>query len=99
MSLDRVEGIKRFRVLEIMDLVMRINGTEPTGRVPERNKMTVFARFSGHVAAVSVEIYRTGWDLGSKPSVELRGHLGDDKEMEDIIAVLVKTLAEREKSS
>ena len=99
MSLERVESIRRFRVLEIMDMVMRINGTTPTHRELTGNKPTAFMNFNGHTATVRITINANGWQANEYPDIELDGHLDDDKEMEEIIATLLKILAEKEKSS
>ncbi len=99
MSLDRVESIRRFRVLEIMEMVLKINGTTPTNREMTGNKTTVFAEFSGHIAEVEVHIHTNGWSAGERPDIRMRAYLDDDEKMEGIITTLLKFLAEKEKSS
>lgn len=51
-------------VKQIFNLALAINPNvtmqDTTGKKP-----TVFVRFSGHVAAVDVEIYLNGWDSGA----------------------------------
>ena len=52
-------------VKQIFNLALAINPNvtkqDTTGKKP-----TVFVRFSGHVAAVNVEIYLNGWDSGAR---------------------------------
>ena len=51
-------------VNQIFALALAINPND-TRQGKTGNKPTVFVRFSGHVAAVDVDIYPNGWDSGA----------------------------------
>ena len=51
-------------VKQIFALALAINPND-TKQDTTGNKPTVFVKFSGHVAAVDVEIYLNGWDSGA----------------------------------
>lgn len=51
-------------VKQIFNLALAINPND-TKQGKTGKKPTVFVRFSGHVAAVDVEIYLNGWDSGA----------------------------------
>ena len=51
-------------VKQIFNLALAVNPND-TAQDTTGNKPTVFVRFSGHVAAVCVDIYLNGWDSGA----------------------------------
>ena len=51
-------------VKQIFNLALAVNPNDTT-QDKTGNKPTVFVKFSGHVAAVDVEIYLNGWDSGA----------------------------------
>ena len=51
-------------VKQIFNLALAVNPNDTT-QDKTGNKPTVFVRFSGHVAAVYVDIYLNGWDSGA----------------------------------
>ena len=51
-------------VKQIFHLALAINPND-TNQDTTGKKPTVFVRFSGHVAAVDVDIYPNGWDSGA----------------------------------
>jgi len=53
----------RKQLHELLDLVLDINGPEPTDKT--NGKPTVFFRFSGHVMETEVEVFEDGWWPGS----------------------------------
>ncbi len=93
--MTREESIRHFRVLEIVDLVMKINGTEASrGEEP-----TVFFGFSGHVGEIYVDIYENGWKRDEYPTWKKRAYLNKPEELEEIANHLIDVLQKKEKSS
>ena len=83
------ESIKRFRALEIMELVLKINGAGSA----DKNGPCAYAEFYGHTGMLYVSIYEKGWVLGSKhPDISQEAHLDNDEEMETILCTLLKVL-------
>lgn len=83
------ESIKRFRALEIMELVLKINGAGSAGK----NGPCAFAEFYGHTGTLSVSIYEKGWVPGTKyPDIRQEAHLDNDEEMEIVLCTLLKVL-------
>ena len=99
MSLERVERIRRFRVLEIMEYAMKINGTTPEAREAAGTKEQVYVEFAGPICKVRVRVYFDGWYGDAVPGITMEGYLDDDEEMENILTTLLKILAQKEKSS
>lgn len=93
--MDRNESIRKFRALEVMDLIFRINGTTPTR--DHENKVSVFLTFGGHIGRIRIQIYADGWSALCDPDIEMEGALEDDKDMEVIITTLLEVLAQKEK--
>ena len=83
------ESIKRFRALEIMELVLKINGAGSA----DKNGPCVFVEFYGHTGTLSVSIHENGWVSGTQyPDIRLDAHLDNDKEMETVLCTLLKVL-------
>lgn len=51
---------------ELLDIVLLCNGMESRQRSNTGMMPTMFLKFSGHVAAVTVDLYRNGWNNGGE---------------------------------
>ncbi len=90
---------KMKKVNEILQLCFEINGLEARKQSITGEKPTMFFEFSGHVALLKIQIYKTGWyayekmKKYAKPDIQLEIYLSDPYEkikeyMEECIAYL-----------
>ena len=96
MSLEREESIRRFRVLEIVDLTMKVNSIEGT------DAPKAFTRLFGHTDEIDVCVYESGWKVGENPTWRRIVYLdqpGEMEKLEEIADYLIKTLSLKEKNS
>ena len=83
------ESIKRFRALEIMELILKINGAGSA----DKNGPCVFVEFYGHTGRLNVRVYEKGWNRDCKgPDIRQEAFLDNDEEMETILCTLLKVL-------
>lgn len=99
-ELKRENSIRRFRILEVMDLVLKIN------EFAEEKKPTVSLNFAGQQCGYEEEIlagmvmvtyYEHGWTSEGKPDMEKHVSMDCEEDVEDLIEALLKILAEKEK--
>ena len=99
-DLKRENSIRRFRILEVMDLVLKIN------EFAEEKKPTLLLNFIGQqcgheeeilAGMVMVTYYEHGWTRDGKPDMEKRASMDCEEAVEDLIEALFKILAEKEK--
>lgn len=57
----KIEKRRRQQICEALDLCLQINGIQKSKRELTRDHPTVFLNFSGHVALVEAQVYRSGW--------------------------------------
>lgn len=95
--MNREDDIRKFRVLEIVDLALRINGLEGTYEGSNSGRITVFVKLSGHVGTMDVDVFENGWDYNSYPDIKMVARLDNDRELEFIADTLLKVLAQKEK--
>lgn len=57
----KVEKMRRKNVHEVLEMVLKINGTHPRRRELTDDKPTAFFSFSGHTASIDVSVNENGW--------------------------------------
>ena len=57
----KIEKRRRQQICEALDLCLQINGIQTSKRELTEDHPTVFLNFSGHVALVEAQVYRSGW--------------------------------------
>ena len=57
----KIEKRRREQICEVLDLCLQINGIQKSKRELTGDHPTVFLNFSGHVALVEAQVYRSGW--------------------------------------
>lgn len=55
---------QRQQIHRLLDVVLDCNGLEERKQYRTGNLPTMFFRFSGHVAAVTMELHKNGWKQG-----------------------------------
>ena len=98
-DLKRENSIRRFRILEVMDLVLKIN------EFAREKKATVLLNFIGQqcgeeeilAGMVMVTYYENGWTREGKPDMRKSASMDCEEDVEDLIEALLKILAEKEK--
>lgn len=81
----KIKRLQRRQLHKILDLVLNINGVQPSNRY---GHPTAFFSFSGHTGGVWVQIFRTGWTPGiGNPDVSVYRYLecGSLSELEEIL--------------
>lgn len=58
----KFEKRRREKILQVLDLVLQVNGLDQRKRESTGNLPTAFFGFSGHVASVAIEVLPEGWD-------------------------------------
>lgn len=96
----RENSIRRFRILEVMDLVLKIN------ELNECKDPIVHVSFSGQYcicgketipAMIKVAYYEHGWICNAVPDMEKWVYMDCEEDVENLIEALLKILAEKEK--
>ena len=68
----RIEEIK-----EIIDICMKVNGTEVRTKEETGELPTVFFSFSGHIACMYVDVHEHGWESGESATKEFVFRTGE----------------------
>lgn len=84
-----MNNTRKFRALELMDLALKINGTEAN-----EHGTCVFFNFSGHVGLITVRVYKDGWTRENEP-MTMDAYVDNDREMEAIFLMLLQILNEK----
>lgn len=71
----KAEKRKRKQIHELLDLVLDINGLEKRKQSVTGNLPTAFIHYSGHVAAISVEIHSCGWRIDGVPDKKVSAYI------------------------
>lgn len=92
MKFDEAENRKKLH--ELFDIVMDYNGFTERKRSVSGMKPTFFFRFSGHVAAVSIDLFRNGWnDTSERQTDREEFWVAFDKPIQDELIEKIRVAA------
>lgn len=81
------EAKQREQIHRLLDVVLDCNGLEERSQSKTGNLPTMFFRFSGHVAAVMMELHKNGWKADEAEDRYWWINLNNDITNEEVEAV------------
>lgn len=90
----KAEKRKREQIHRLLDLALDINGLGMRKQNVTGNLPTAFIHYSGHVAAISVEIHSCGWRIDDAPDKKVSAYIDKAGELERAVRQLKEIKAE-----
>lgn len=90
----KAEKRNREQIHRLLELALDINGLEKRKQSVTGDLPTAFFVFSGHVAAISVEIHSCGWRIDDAPDKKVSAYIDKVGELERAVHQLEEIKAE-----
>lgn len=90
----KAEKRKREQIHRLLEQALDINGLEKRKQSVTGDLPTAFFVFSGHVAAISVEIHSCGWRIDDAPDKKVSAYIDKVGELERAVHQLEEIKAE-----